>query len=163
MTFKLCSARLARFKNWLPAFLIVSLVQVLGVTSRCARACHQKWAWPKSFAVLRPRRQVSFGNLSNPFPWCAQLFSGWGYIFSKIHCTRSEQALIYLSVPADRGKTYRIFVEGKPPEPCTVNVDFYRTSGLMLAMCFEARKLWVRAVMRRRGRRGPCQVHLRSQ
>ncbi len=33
----------------------------------------------------------------------------------KIHCTRSEQALIYLSVPADRGKTVaEFFVEGKP-------------------------------------------------
>ncbi len=25
------------------------------------------------------------------------------------------------------------FVEGQPPEPCTVNVEFYRTNGLMLA------------------------------
>ena len=52
-----------------------------------------------------------------------------GYVFSKIHCTRSERALLYLNVSADRGKTvdyYSIFfVEGKPPEPFTVNVEVY--------------------------------------
>ncbi len=30
---------------------------------------------------------------------------GGGYVFSNIHCTRSERAMIYLNVSADRGKT----------------------------------------------------------
>ncbi len=42
----------------------------------------------------------------NPFAGAPRLLSGWGrYVFSKIHCTRSERAMIYLNVSADRGRT----------------------------------------------------------
>ncbi len=65
--------------------------------------------------------------LFNPFPGVPDICPVGRYVFSKIHCTHSEQAVIYISVPADRGKnvdSYGIFfVEGEPPELCTVNVE----------------------------------------
>ncbi len=76
----------------------------------------------------------------NPFAGAPDYCRNGGYVFSKIHCTRSERALLYLNVSADRGRTvdyYSIFfVEGKIPEPFTVNIEVYRTNGLMLARCF---------------------------
>ena len=101
-------------------------------------------------------------------------FFGMGGTYFQKFTVPALNKLIYLSVTADRGKTvdyYRLFfVEEKTPEPCTVNVEFYRTNGLMLAMCFRGYKTMSlgchqakRVILRDKRSMAIYQVHLRSQ
>ncbi len=78
-----------------------------------------------------------------------------GYVFSKIHCTRSERAMIYLNVSADRGKTAD-----------SSSIFFRGGNGLMLAIgAFEARKGLSSGEVMLREKRSMAiyQLHLRSQ
>ncbi len=95
---------------------------------------------PQQLTALGTQVQRTLLTLSLVRPTIVGMGGGGGDVFSKIQCARSEQAMIYLNVSADRGKTVGsssiFFVEGKTPEPCTVNVEVYRTNRLMLARCF---------------------------
>ncbi len=105
--------------------------------------------------------------------WRKSGYDTRGYIFSKIHCTRSEQSMIYLSVPADRNCRfyYRIFLWGKTPRTVYIERwilphERFDVSDVLLRLENDEFRLSSgchQVILREKRFMAIYQVHLRSQ